>query len=103
VRRIILGVDYRIREGIKWNAPSFRTSEYFATLNLRARDGEERVWLILHAGAKARGKLVRVADPMGLITWLGKDRGLVTFADAAEVRERRAALEAIIREWIEQV
>src|SRR5262245_41223578 len=35
VRQIILGVSPEIREGIKWNAPSFRTTEYFATLNLR--------------------------------------------------------------------
>jgi hypothetical protein len=28
LRQIILGADPRISEGIKWNAPSFRTSEY---------------------------------------------------------------------------
>ena len=48
LREIILGADPSIVEGIKWNAPSFRTSEYFATFHLRARDG---VQLILHRGA----------------------------------------------------
>jgi len=34
IRQAILGADPRIREGIKWNAPSFRTTEYFATTHL---------------------------------------------------------------------
>ena len=32
VRRIILSVSPDIQKGIKWNAPSFRTTDYFATL-----------------------------------------------------------------------
>jgi hypothetical protein len=39
VRRLILAASPTIHEGIKWNAPSFRTDEYFATMNLRARNG----------------------------------------------------------------
>ena len=50
VRQIILGVSPEIREGIKWNSPSFRTTDYFATLNLR----QGRVWLILGTGAKVK-------------------------------------------------
>jgi hypothetical protein len=34
VRKIFLAADPRIAKGIKWNAPSFRTSEYFATFHL---------------------------------------------------------------------
>ena len=30
-----------IREGVNWNAPSFRTTEYFATTNLREKDGKD--------------------------------------------------------------
>ena len=76
VRQIILGVSPDIREGIKWNSPSFRTTEWFATLNLRAKDGQERVWLILHLGAKVKdnAKGMKIADPTGLLQWLGKDR-----------------------------
>ena len=99
VRRIILGVSPAIREGIKWNAPSFRTTDYFATLNLR----QGGVWLILHTGAKVKAsatKGVPVADPTGLLKWLAKDRALVTFADAKEVQAKRSALEAVLREWI---
>ena len=38
VREIILGVSPEIREAIKWNAPSFRTTDFFATFFLRAND-----------------------------------------------------------------
>src|SRR5262249_33098972 len=38
VRKIILCVSPAIREGIKWNAPSFRTSDFFATVFLRDKD-----------------------------------------------------------------
>jgi hypothetical protein len=102
VRQIILGVSPEIREGIKWNAPSFRTTEYFATLNLRAKDGNDRVWLILHRGAKAKDntKELKIADPAGLLEWLAKDRCLVTFNDAKDIRAKLRALEAILREWI---
>ena len=102
VRKLILGVSPVIREGIKWNAPSFRTSDWFATLNLRARGGEERVWLILHMGAKLKGGAAqgRIADPSGLLEWLSKDRGLVTFKDAKDIQAKRSALQKIVREWI---
>ena len=51
LRRAVLGADPAIAEGIKWNAPSFRTHEYFATTHLRTKDG---VGLILHLGARPR-------------------------------------------------
>ena len=91
--------------GIKWNSPSFRTTEYFATLNLRAKDGKDRVWLILHRGAKAKDntKDLRIADPTGLLKWLAKDRCLVTFDDGKVVKAKKSALQAIIREWIRQL
>jgi uncharacterized protein YdhG (YjbR/CyaY superfamily) len=106
LRRTILGVSPEIREGIKWNSPSFRTTEYFATLNLRGKDGNDRVWLLLHTGAKPRPgakKGPAIADPTGLLEWLAKDRCLVTFADAKDVQAKRAALQGVIREWIRQL
>jgi len=106
VRRIILGVSPEIREGIKWNAPSFRTTDYFATVNLRGKGGDERVWLILHTGAKVKKSAtagMNIADPAGLLEWLAKDRCLVTFVDGKDIRAKRAALKAIVREWIGQL
>ncbi|MBI3408632.1 MAG: DUF1801 domain-containing protein [Planctomycetes bacterium] len=105
VRKIILGVSPEIREGIKWNSPSFRTTDYFATLNLRAKDGKVRVWLILHRGAKAKDntKSLQISDAAKLLEWLAKDRCLVTFNDGKDIKTKRAALESIIRQWIGQL
>jgi hypothetical protein len=103
VRAVILGADPRIGEGVKWNAPSYRTSGDFATFHLRGRAG---VQVVLHLGAKARPDArVRdaVADPLALLDWRGPDRAIVTFRDPADVAAKRAAFAAIVREWIAHV
>ena len=103
LRRLILDVDPSIAEGIKWNAPSFRTTEYFATTNLRAKVG---VGLILHLGAKVREMsedAVAIDDPGKLLKWLSRDRAMVEFASAGEVEEKKAALVAVLRQWIMHV
>ncbi len=103
LRALILGVDPQVTEGIKWNAPSFRTTEYFATFHLRSA---ENVRIVLHVGAKVRDTAITgiaVADPTRLLTWQAKDRATVTFRDLAEVSARQAAFEQLIREWIQHV
>jgi len=103
VRQIILNIDPGISEAIKWNAPSFRTTDFFATVNLRSR---EFVQLIFHTGAKVKGAAttgIGIADPAGLLEWLAKDRCLVTLGVGKDVQTRRAAFEAIVREWIRWV
>lgn len=98
VRRIMLDASPRISEGVKWNAPSFRVGEtWFATLN--GPRHTEHVMLVLHAGAKAKGLALEdeIADPHGLLKWLGAERALVTLRDAKEIRARRAALQALVR------
>lgn len=103
IRQIILGVSPEIHEGAKWSSPSFRTTEWFATLNLRGKVVDLRVWLILHTGAKAKNKELTIDDPKGLLKWLGKNRALITFDDGKDVAAKRTALIAIIRQWIRQV
>ena len=101
LRRIIVHVDPAIREGIKWNAPSFRTGEWFATTHLRAKTG---IALILHLGAKVRSAPAPVIDdPARRLEWLGKDRARIAFADVAAVEASRPALEGIVREWVRHV
>jgi len=103
VRQAILDADPAIAEGIKWNAPSFHTSEYFATFHLRAKEG---VQVILHLGAKAREGSIAggaVDDPSSLLEWLGKDRATVKFRDLADIKAKRAALVQLVREWIKHV
>jgi hypothetical protein len=102
VRGIICGVSPEIGEEIKWNAPGFRTSESFATCNLRARD---RVQLIFHLGAKVRKPLpeMKITDPAGLVKWLAKDRCLVTVGAGSAVTANQRALAGIVRQWITYV
>ncbi|MCE1204031.1 MAG: DUF1801 domain-containing protein [Holophagaceae bacterium] len=99
LRRIILGVDPAIAEGIKWKVPSFCTTEYFATLHLRMKAG---IGLIFHLGAKVRDiSVLPVEDPEGLLQWLAKDRAMVAFKDTDEILARGPALESLIRQWIQ--
>ena len=103
VRALILRVDSSIAEGIKWNAPSFRTSEYFATTHLRSKSG---VGVILHLGAKSRDLPaggVAISDPDHLLQWLATDRAAVTFRDSEELRARAIAFQNILRQWITHV
>jgi hypothetical protein len=101
IRGIISGADPSIAEGVKWNAPSFRTGEYFATTHLRAKVG---VGVILHLGAKVRqSPSFLIEDPDGLLKWLGKDRAIVSFAGMREIRANKVAFERIIRQWIKHV
>ena len=103
LRVAILAVDPAIAEGIKWNAPSWRTTEYFATTHLRSKAG---LGLILHLGAKVRALPeggVRIDDPTALLKWLGKDRAQVEFGSLADLDARLPALQAVLRQWIAHV
>jgi hypothetical protein len=102
----IRGASSGATEGIKWNAPSFAGTgqRYFATVNVHIRGGAgPTVLLVLHRGAKARADQVNVADPARLLEWLGTERAVVRFETRAEVRAKRDALQAIIREWVTQL
>ena len=99
IRSSILGADPSITEGIKWNAPSFRTADYFATTNLREKAG---FGIILHLGAKIRdlgpeGVLIR--DPEGLLKWLARDRAMIVFADMKDFVAKKPAFENLVRHW----
>lgn len=100
VRQLLLGAHPSITEGIKWKAPSFRTNEYFATVNVRCQDA---VQIILHLGAKVRPDIrerITVADSTSLLEWLGDDRASAKFKDRFEIEAQRPAFEAIVRQWI---
>ena len=102
LREILLGADPSISEGIKWNAPSFRTAEYFATFNLRAKG---KVQIILHLGAKKRDNTaeVTIADPETLLEWLATDRAAAGFSDLNDIEAKQSAFAQVIRQWIKYV
>lgn len=102
LREVILASDKSIQESIKWNAPSFYTTEHFATMNLRGKSG---IAVIMHFGAKKREAKGRpsVADSAALLEWLADDRAIVTFSSVAEIEEKRVAYQALLREWMKLV
>ncbi len=102
LRKCILAASPAIREEVKWNAPSFRTSEHFATMNVRTPG---RLRLVLHTGARKRAAPARppVADPRGLLEWLDDDRCLMSFGSLQEVRDQGPALQDIVRAWLQRL
>ncbi len=88
-----------LSERIKWNAPSFGPgSDDRITMRLHPGD---RLQLILHRGAKAGADdLFRFEDPDKLIAWAAPDRGVVSFADAADLQAKAEPLKLILRRWV---
>ena len=99
VRALILGLDPAVGEGIKWKAPTFRTSDDFATVNLRSTGSLQ---LILHLGAKVRPGFAKpvIDDPAALLKWLAKDRCMATLGATNVFRANLPAFEAVLRQWI---
>ena len=102
LRQVLLGADPKITEEIKWNAPSFRTSEHFATMHLRSKNSLQ---LILHLGARSKRTVPpdAIADPHKLLKWLGPDRASVSFTGREDLVQKSGPLVAIVREWIKHV
>lgn len=101
LRTVILSVVPRIREDVKWNAPSFALDDHFATFRLHPAPNFQ---LILHAGAKARKPPQKfdLPDPNGWVKWAAPDRAIVALPTKIGATEKRA-LVAMLKRWIEQL
>jgi len=102
LRELILGLDPRIGEEIKWNAPSFKLDEHFATFKLHP---PKNIQLVLHTGAKGRSgaRAFRIDDPDGLLTWPATDRCVLTLASGEALAAHETAVLGILRQWIAQL
>ncbi len=102
VRAIILSADPRIRESVKWNAPSFLIADHFATFKLRPA---ETIQVVFHTGAKVKADPIRMVidDPAGLLAWVAVDRCVATFRDMQDVRARGPAMKHIVEQWVGQL
>lgn len=100
-RKMIIEADPTIEEGIKWNSLSFRTTEWFATWNVRVKD---QVQFVLHLGAKVKAnpEVANIEDPDDLLKWQAKDRALLTL-HPADIERCRASVTTLIQEWIKHV
>lgn len=101
LRAVIRSASPEIGEGIKWNAPSFHTTEHFATMRI---SGPRPLQLILHLGAKKSAMPAgAIEDPTGLLTWLGPDRAVIPFAGPEAVADSADALRELLRQWMRYV
>ncbi len=99
MRAAILGADRAITEGVKWNSPSFYCEGWFATVNVRGKQG---VLVVLHRGAKTRaGAALRedIKDAANLLHWHSDDRASIGFTLADEFTGKRPAFVAIVKQW----
>lgn len=102
LRGVIRKAVPQATEGVKWNAPSFRLADDFATFHLRPTD---TVCVILHCGAKKRATPpdMSVPDPAGLLEWPAKDRCIARLGSGKTLRANRKALEAVLRAWVDKL
>jgi hypothetical protein len=102
LREFILAVDSRIKEQVKWNAPSFYLEDDFATLRIHPAP---ILQLVLYSGPKKKpnAKPFVIPDPHNLVEWAAMDRCVITFESLTDVRSKKAALKPIIAKWISQL
>jgi len=90
VRRVVLGVDTRITETIKWKSPTFVFEGNIASIEPRSK---KQVSVLFHQGAKLPGKHSAFEGGGETVRYL-------RFADKADVKRKKADLEKAIRAWI---
>lgn len=100
LRLIILGVDKRITENIKWNGPNYCfDNEDRITMRIQP---PKQIQLIFHRGAKIKTqpKDRLISDKSGILAWKENDRAVATFKNALEIEQNQSSLIAIIKDWI---
>lgn len=102
LRGVIRAIDPRIVEEVKWNAPSYKLDDHFATFNLRS---PASIQLVLHTGAKvkARATPITLSDPEGLLSWPSSDRAVLTLKSVHDAKTQSLAVTALLEQWIRQL
>ena len=90
VRTVILGVDPRVTEAIKWQTPTFSFEGNITSFN----PAKHFVSLLFHRGAEIPG------EHPGLVGD-GKLARTMRFTDVDDVDGRSDELKSVIRSWIE--
>jgi len=100
IRRIILGAHEGISEHIKWNAPSFcYGGDDRITLKLHPLTS---VQVVFHRGSKAKESAnFKFEDSTGLIKWVARDRGTITFRSMDDVLAHEADLAKLAKQWMD--
>lgn len=88
-REIILSIDDRVEESIKWKTPTFAYQGNIVSFTLGAKNF---VSLMFHKGAEIPGDHSRLEGD-------GKQVRTMRFDDAADPTANRGDLEAVITAW----
>ena len=91
IRDIVLAVDEKMEEDIKWGAPTFIYKGNLATFNPRAK---KFVNLTFHTGAV-------IDDPEGVLEGDAKKARVLRVGSSEELDGKKAGLETIVRNWIQ--
>jgi hypothetical protein len=102
LRKWILALSEKVTEEVKWNAPSFKLEDHFATFRIHP---PKYIQLILHTGAKAKSntKAFAVDDPAGLLKWPASDRAVMTIVSEAELQKNKDHVLRMLRQWVAQL
>lgn len=101
LRTIILTVNNKLTENIKWNGPNY-SIESEDRITMRIQPPAAQVQLIFHRGAKKQEqpKNKLIANTSKLLTWKENDRAVITFKSMKDIEDFRSELSDIISEWI---
>ncbi|HEY7660601.1 MAG TPA: DUF1801 domain-containing protein [Actinomycetota bacterium] len=90
VRRAILAADRRVTESIKWKCPTFSYEGNIASIDPKAK---QHVSVLFHQGATIPGRHPGLEGG-------GTTARYMRFADRADVKRRRDAVQSVIRAWV---
>lgn len=99
LRTVLRGLDDRVQESWKWNAPNYALDGDFATFRLQPKHAFQ---LILHAGA-AKDAVTRkpiLEAPPGLLAWPAADRCVVALDRLPDGEEGEQVLARLARDWL---
>ncbi|WP_108124651.1 DUF1801 domain-containing protein [Saccharospirillum mangrovi] len=102
LRAAILNIDARIVEEVKWNAPSFKIDDHFATFRLHP---PKNIQIVLHRGAKPKPleKAMQLEDPNGFVNWKAPDRCVLEIQSSEQALAHKRDIIDLIRQWISQL
>ncbi|GAB5473220.1 MAG: hypothetical protein Mars2KO_13190 [Maribacter sp.] len=90
IREIILSVDPKITEAIKWKSPTFIYKGNIASYFMNAK---KFVSLMFHKGAL-------IKDEHGLLEGDGKEARVARFMNMEDIEQKKEALMSVISEWV---
>jgi hypothetical protein len=91
IRDIVLGVDPKMEEDIKWGAPTFIYKGNLATFNPRAK---KFVNLTFHTGAL-------IIDPDDVLEGDAKEARVFRVESSEELSAKKSGLEKVVVNWIQ--